>query len=286
MLTASTSFGLRVSGLAVLFWCLVLPSMAWAQTEAPPSPETVDPATVAPETSAERNVAVDDTLLAAADFLTKEAADQEVGTTILRTTGPGSANVLGAIPPVWVDRPTMKGVRAYEALFDASEAMREAQNTNPPDVGAEACPAMATQDLAEPAAFDRASTLLPPGQVTYFYSEPDSLVQCAVYRWDEASTMTGHEFIRLMKDGGIDAETVLATYDVMFEEVVRAIERRLGTAHQIDHAPVAAQEGNVSYRRSARWTTDDVVIDLRLTISRIGGHLTVVQNWPAEPQAM
>jgi len=28
------------------------------------------------------------------------------------------------------------------------------------------------------------------------------------------------------------------------------------------------------------------VIDLRLTISRIGGHLTVVQNWPVEPQAM
>lgn len=260
--------------------------MSWAQTAAPAHLATVNPATVAPETPITPTVAEDDTLLAAADFLTKEAADQEVGTTILRSTGPDSASVLGAIPPVWVDRPTMKGVRAYESLFDASEEIQKAQNTNPPDVSVEACPAKATQNLAEPAAFDRASTLLPPGQVAYFYSEPDSLVQCAVYRWDEASTMTGHEFIRLMKDGGVDAETVLATYDVMFDEVVRSIERRLGDAHQMDEAPIATEEGNVSYRRSARWATDDVVIDLRLTISRIGGHLTVVQNWPADPQAM
>lgn len=216
-------------------------------------------------------------------FVEPEAADQEVGTTVLRPETPDSARSFEPVPPVWVDQPTMKGVRAYEALFNATTlepgTARGGGEVRAPEVTADACPAVETHDLDAPAAYDREATLLPPGQVAYFYSRPDSLVRCAVYRWDEATQMTGREFIELMRDGGIDPETVLATYDVMFEEVVRSVRRRLGEPMHLDPAPASTGASGVSHRRTARWQTDGVVIDLRLAISRIGGHLTVVQYW-------
>ncbi len=242
------------------------------------------PVTLTPVTHPEtRDDALLDSTLTIASVVAFDGADQEVGTTVLRAETPDSARVFEPVPPVWVDQPTMSGVRAYEALFDARDLSTvegpDRSTVKAPDVTPEACPAAASKDLKQPAAYDRNATLLPPGQVAYFYTEQDSLVHCAVYRWDEATRMTGHEFIQLMREGGIDPLSVLATYDVMFEEVVRSVERRLGRPQHLDAAPTATEDKGVSHRRTARWTTDDVVIDLRLAISRIGGHLTVVQYW-------
>jgi len=226
--------------------------------------------------------AAQDSALTIASLVEPEAPDQEVGTTVLRPETPDGARVFDPVPPVWVDQPTMKGVRAYEALFDARELIPDAAGngtSKAPDVTRDACPAVDTHDLDTPASYDREATLLPPGQVAYFYSRPDSLVRCAVYRWDEATQMSGREFIRLMQQGGVDTDAALATYDVMFDEVVRSVNRRLGVPRHIDPAPIETQTSSHSHLRRARWQTDDVVIDLRLAISRIGGHLTVVQYW-------
>jgi hypothetical protein len=224
-----------------------------------------------------------DSALTIASVVTFDGADQEVGTTVLRAETPDSAKVFEPVPPVWVDQPTISGVRAYEALFDARDLSTverpNGTTINAPEVTPEACPAAASKELTQPAAYDRNATLLPPGQVAYFYTEADSLVHCAVYRWDEATRLSGREFVQLMREGGIDPLSVLATYDVMFEEVVRSVERRLGSPQHLDPAPSATDDKGVSHRRTARWNTDDVVIDLRLAISRIGGHLTVVQYW-------
>ena len=230
-----------------------------------------------------RDDALLDSTLTIASVVSLDGADQEVGTTVLRPETPDSAKVFEPVPPVWVDQPTISGVRAYEALFDARDLSTverpNGASVKAPEVTPEACPAAASHDLSEPSAYDRNATLLPPGQVAYFYTEADSLVHCAVYRWDEATRMTGPEFIQLMREGGIDPLSVLATYDVMFEEVVRSVERRLGSPQHLDPAPTSTNDDGVSHRRTARWSTDDVVIDLRLAISRIGGHLTVVQYW-------
>ncbi|PEN12792.1 hypothetical protein CRI94_12320 [Longibacter salinarum] len=224
-----------------------------------------------------------DSALTIASVMEVDAPDQEVGTTVLRPETPDSARVFEPVPPVWVDQPTMKGVRAYEALFDARKpnaaSDEETASGSAPEVTAEACPAIDTHDLDAPESYDRDATLLPPGQVAYFFSKQDSLVRCAVYRWDEISQLTGPEFIRLMQKGGIDADAVLATYDVMFEEVVRSVKRRLGDPNLLDPTPTQSKEGSHSYLRRARWQTNDVMIDLRLAISRVGGHLTVVQYW-------
>lgn len=233
--------------------------------------------------AATRDDALLDSTLTIASVVSFDGADQEVGTTVLRPETPDSAKVFEPVPPVWVDQPTISGVRAYEALFDARDLSTvegpDGSTVEAPEVTPEACPAAASHELSEPSAYDRNATLLPPGQVAYFYTEADSLVHCAVYRWDEATRMTGREFIQLMREGGIDPLSVLATYDVMFEEVVRSVERRLGSPQHLDPAPTATEDDSVSHRRTARWSTDDVVIDLRLAISRIGGHLTVVQYW-------
>ena len=244
-------------------------------------PPMAPPSTVTP--SLLRDDTLLDSTLTIASVVEFDGADQEVGKTVLRAETPDSAKVFEPVPPVWVDQPTVSGVRAYEALFDARDLSTverpDGSSVEAPEVTAEACPAAASKDLKQPAAYDRNATLLPPGQVAYFYTEADSLVHCAVYRWDEATRMSGREFIQLMRDGGVDPLSVLATYDVMFEEVVRSVERRLGSPQHMDPTPTATEDRGVSHRRTARWTTDDVVIDLRLAISRIGGHLTVVQYW-------
>jgi len=271
------SYFVQALGAALILVCAVVGTPASAQSILPPGvsmPDNAQPVDEATPT---------DSALTIASIIEPTAADQQVGTTVLRAETPDSARVFEPVPPVWVDQPTISGVRAYEALFDARDLRtieREDGTTyEAPTVTTEACPAAASNDLSEPAAYDRNATLLPPGQVAYFYTEPDSLVHCAVYRWDEATRMSGRDFIRLMRDGGIDPMTVLATYDVMFDEVVRSVKRRLGSPQHLDPTPTPIAEGNVSHRRTARWTTDDVVIDLRLAISRIGGHLTVVQYW-------
>lgn len=273
------SYFVQALGVALILvgWVVGTPLSASAQTILPPGvslPGNAEPAGEALPV---------DSAFTIASLVEPDAADQQVGTTVLRAETPDSASVFEPVPPVWVDQPTISGVRAYEALFDARDLRtveREDGTTyEAPTVTAEACPAAASNDLSEPAAYDRNATLLPPGQVAYFYTEPDSLVHCAVYRWDEATRMSGRDFIQLMRNGGIDPMTVLATYDVMFDEVVRSVKRRLGHPQHLDPKPAPISEGNVSHRRTARWATDDVVIDLRLAISRIGGHLTVVQYW-------
>lgn len=249
--------------------------------DAPSLQSLTAPTTATPP--ATRDDALLDSALTIASVVTFDGADQEVGTTVLRAETPDSAKVFEPVPPVWVDQPTISGVRAYEALFDARDLSTvkrpDGSTVKAPDVTPEACPAAASKDLKQPAAYDRNATLLPPGQVAYFYTEQDSLVHCAVYRWDEATRMSGREFIQLMREGGVDPLSVLATYDVMFEEVVRSVERRLGSPQHLDPAPTTTEDKGVSHRRTARWSTDDVVIDLQLAISRIGGHLTVVQYW-------
>ena len=218
--------------------------------------------------------------------------DAPVGHAIVSEVAPDTVHVFTDAPPLWIGQPTLPEAREYENAFFRHRSPRPGDEQRGPSPVAHPsgedtpgpppatlCPPAETVQLGDPEVFDRTPTMLPPGRVEYYYSAPDSVVHCAIYRWDETSHMTGMEFIRMMRQGGVQPSTVLATYDVVFDEVARYVSRRVGPPGDLDPSPRKTDDRRISYRREARWATDEVVIDLRLSVNRVGGHLTVVQHW-------
>jgi hypothetical protein len=218
--------------------------------------------------------------------------DAPIGHPIVTEVEPDTVHVFTKAPPLWIGQPTLPEARDYENTFFRVDAPRPGDaergpspvahpsgEDKPGPLPATLCPPAEQVELGDPEVFDRTPTMLPPGRVEYYYSAPDSVVHCAIYRWDETSHMSGMEFIRMMRRGGVQPATVLATYDVVFDEVTRYVSRRIGPPGVLDPSPRKIDDRRISYRREARWSTDDVVIDLRLSVNRVGGHLTVVQHW-------
>lgn len=184
--------------------------------------------------------------------------------------------------PVLVEQPTLDEARQYEKTFGSQPAPLPAPESEAA-LGAEElqalCPPARSQDLRQRVHFHRPSTAMPPGRVRYFASA-DSVVQCVSYTWDESHTLSGREMVDRLSQGGVDPDTVIARYDVAFDEVVRSVRRRVGPPDSLNPQPIADTNGaRKQYRRHARWQTPTVVIDLTLNVSLLGGQIQVDQYW-------